>query len=111
MGSYLPNTRQEQQEMLREAGYESFDALFAHIPEEVKVKELNLPSGLSEMEVISEMEEIAQKNKIFRHIFRGAGAYDHYIPAIVGSVVNKEEFVTAYTPYQAEISLFLNTRL
>lgn len=104
MGSYLPNTRQEQQEMLRETGYESFDALFAHIPEEVKVKELNLPSGLSEMEVISEMEEIAQKNKIFRHIFRGAGAYDHYIPAIVGSVVNKEEFVTAYTPYQAEIS-------
>lgn len=104
MGSYLPNTRQEQQEMLREAGYESFDALFAHIPEEVKVKELNLPSGLSEMEVISEMEEIAHKNKIFRHIFRGAGAYDHYIPAIVGSVVNKEEFVTAYTPYQAEIS-------
>lgn len=104
MGSYLPNTWQEQQEMLSEAGYESFDALFAHIPEEVKVKELNLPSGLSEMEVISEMEEIAQKNKIFRHIFRGAGAYDHYIPAIVGSVVNKEEFVTAYTPYQAEIS-------
>ena len=104
MGSYLPNTRQEQQEMLREAGYESFDALFAHIPEEVKVKELNLPSGLSEMEVLSEMEDIAQKNKIFRHIFRGAGAYDHYIPAIVGSVVNKEEFVTAYTPYQAEIS-------
>lgn len=104
MGSYLPNTRQEQQEMLSEVGYESFDALFAHIPEEVKVKELNIPSGLSEMEVISEMEEIAQKNKIFRHIFRGAGAYDHYIPAIVGSVVNKEEFVTAYTPYQAEIS-------
>ena len=104
MGSYLPNTRQEQQEMLREAGYENFDALFAHIPEEVKVKELKLPSGLSEMEVISEMEEIAQKNRIFRHIFRGAGAYDHYIPAIVGSVVNKEEFVTAYTPYQAEIS-------
>lgn len=104
MGSYLPNTWQEQQEMLSEAGYESFDALFAHIPEEVKVKELNIPSGLSEMEVISEMEEIAQKNKIFRHIFRGAGAYDHYIPAIVGSVVNKEEFVTAYTPYQAEIS-------
>lgn len=104
MGSYLPNTRQEQQEMLGEAGYESFDALFAHIPEEVKVKELKLLSGLSEMEVISEMEEIAQKNRIFRHIFRGAGAYDHYIPAIVGSVVNKEEFVTAYTPYQAEIS-------
>lgn len=104
MGSYLPNTKQEQQEMLKAAGYESFDELFANIPEEVKLKTLNLPDGFSEMEAISEMETIAEKNKIFRHIFRGAGAYNHYIPAIVGSVVNKEEFVTAYTPYQAEIS-------
>lgn len=104
MGAYLPNTKQEQREMLQAAGYDSFDALFAHIPDEVKVKELNLPSGLSEMEVLAQMEETAGKNHVFRHIFRGAGAYDHYIPAIVGSVVNKEEFVTAYTPYQAEIS-------
>ena len=50
------------------------------------------------------MEELAGKNKVFRHIFRGAGAYNHYIPAIVDSVASKEEFVTAYTPYQAEIS-------
>lgn len=104
MGSYLPNTKQEQQEMLKEIGFDSFDALFAHIPNEVKLKELNLPSGMSEMEAISEMETIAEKNKVFKHIFRGAGAYNHYIPSIVGSVVNKEEFVTAYTPYQAEIS-------
>lgn len=104
MGSYLPNTKQEQQEMLNAVGFDSFDELFAHIPEEVKLKELNLPSGRSEMEAIDEMETIAGKNKIFKHIFRGAGAYNHYIPAIVGSVVNKEEFVTAYTPYQAEIS-------
>ncbi len=104
MGSYLPNTKQEQQEMLREIGFESFDALFAHIPEEVKLKTLKLPSGVSEMEAIDEMETVAGKNRVFRHIFRGAGAYNHYIPAIVGSVVNKEEFVTAYTPYQAEIS-------
>ncbi len=104
MGSYLPNTKQEQQEMLKEIGFDSFDALFAHIPEEVKLKTLNLPSGVSEMEAIGAMETIAEKNRVFRHIFRGAGAYNHYIPAVVGSVVNKEEFVTAYTPYQAEIS-------
>lgn len=90
--------------MLREIGYDSFDALFAHIPEEAKVKSLNLPSGLSEMEAIEEMDRLAGKNIVFKHIFRGAGAYNHYIPAIVQSVVSKEEFVTAYTPYQAEIS-------
>ena len=50
------------------------------------------------------MEDIAGKNVVFRHIFRGAGAYNHYIPAIVSNVTSKEEFVTAYTPYQAEIS-------
>ena len=104
MGSFLPNTKEEQQNMLREIGYDSFDALFAHIPEEAKVKSLNLPSGLSEMEAMEEMDRLAGKNIVFKHIFRGAGAYNHYIPAIVQSVVSKEEFVTAYTPYQAEIS-------
>lgn len=104
MGSYLPNSKQEQQEMLKQIGFEDFDQLFAHIPEAVKLKELKIPSGISEMEVSEKMETLAEKNKVFRHIFRGAGAYDHYIPAIVNSVVTKEEFVTAYTPYQAEIS-------
>ena len=104
MGSFLPNTKEEQQNMLQEIGYDSFDALFAHIPEEAKVKSLNLPSGLSEMEAMDEMDRLAGKNIVFKHIFRGAGAYNHYIPAIVQSVVSKEEFVTAYTPYQAEIS-------
>ncbi len=104
MGSYLGNTAEVQKEMLKEIGFDSFDALFSNIPDEVKVKELNLPSGLSEMEALGKMEEIADKNTVFKHIFRGAGAYNHYIPAIVGSVVNKEEFLTAYTPYQAEIS-------
>lgn len=104
MGSFLPNTAQEQQEMLEEIGFHSFEELFSHIPDQVKLKELNLPEGLSEMQAFDRMEELAQKNKQFRHIFRGAGAYDHYIPAIVGSVIGKEQFVTAYTPYQAEIS-------
>ncbi len=104
MGSYLSNTPEEQARMLHDIGYDSFDALFSHIPEEVRIQDLNLPKGLSEMEALEQMEEIADKNVRFHHIFRGAGAYNHYIPAIVKSVTSKEEFVTAYTPYQAEIS-------
>ena len=91
--------------MLREIGYASFEEMFSHIPDEVMLKEgVNIPSGLSEQAVKARMEDIAGKNVVFRHIFRGAGAYNHYIPAIVSNVTSKEEFVTAYTPYQAEIS-------
>ncbi len=105
MGSYVPNTRAEQEVMLKEAGYTGFDDMFSCIPDEVKLnRPLDLPEGLSELEVARKMEETSAKNKVFKSIFRGAGAYDHYIPAIVKSVTSKEEFLTAYTPYQAEIS-------
>ena len=105
MGSYVPSTAQERQEMLGSIGLCSIDELFSHIPDSLKLKgELNLPSGKSELEVCRTMEHIAAQNIVFDSIFRGAGAYDHYIPAIVKSVTGKEEFVTAYTPYQAEIS-------
>ena len=91
--------------MLESIGLSSIDQLFSHIPDELKLKgELNLPSGMSELEVSSAMKKIAAKNVVFGSIFRGAGAYDHYIPSIVKSVTGKEEFLTAYTPYQAEIS-------
>lgn len=105
MGSYVPSTLQERQEMLESIGLSSIDQLFSHIPDALKLKgELNLPSGMSELEVSSAMKKIAAKNVVFGSIFRGAGAYDHYIPSIVKSVTGKEEFLTAYTPYQAEIS-------
>ena len=105
MGSYVPSTAQERQEMLASIGLCSINELFSHIPDSLKLKgELNLPSGKSELEVCRTMEHIAAQNIVFDSIFRGAGAYDHYIPAIVKSVTGKEEFVTAYTPYQAEIS-------
>lgn len=105
MGNFLSNTAGQQEEMLKEAGYGSFDELFAGIPKEVYLKDgLHLPSGLSEMEAGEKLEDMAEKNKVFRHIFRGAGAYHHYIPAIVKNVTAKEDFLTAYTPYQAEIS-------
>ena len=91
--------------MLNEIGYKDFDDLFKVIPDAAKVKgELNLPEGLSEIEVARKVEGLAAKNVIFRSIFRGAGSYNHYVQSAVDAIANKEEFVTAYTPYQAEIS-------
>lgn len=105
MGGYISNTGAQQEEMLKEAGYDSFGALFSVVPKEVYLKDgVSIPSGLSELEASMKMEEMAAKNRVFRHIFRGAGSYHHYIPAIVKSVTTKEDFLTAYTPYQAEIS-------
>lgn len=105
MGSYIPNTGKEQLEMLQSMGYSSMDDLFSAIPDEMKLKDgLNLPEGKSELEVSRIMKGIAAKNKVFSSIFRGAGAYNHYIPAVVGSVLSNESVQTAYTPYQAEIS-------
>lgn len=105
MGSYIPNTEAEQLQMLKEAGFESFEDMLSVIPSEVMLgRELNIPEGKSELEVSREMKKIAAKNKVYDTVFRGAGAYKHYVPAVVTTIVNKEEFVTAYTPYQAEIS-------
>ena len=105
MGTYIPNTKEEQLKMLNEIGYADFDDLFKVIPEAAKFKgELNLPKGKSEIEVARIMEELAEDNVVFDSIFRGAGAYNHYVPATVEAIANKEEFLTAYTPYQAEIS-------
>ncbi len=104
MGSYIPATAEERQAMLAYLGLGSTDDLFAAVPESVRVRSLDLPEGMSEMEVSRRMRGMADKNVRFRSVFRGAGAYRHYIPAVVKTVTSREEFVTAYTPYQAEIS-------
>lgn len=105
MGTFIPNTKEEQQEMLHEIGCRDWDDLFRDIPQEARIKGgLNLPDGKSEMEVSRIMEKTAEKNTVFPTIFRGAGAYNHYVPAAVNAITGKEEFLTAYTPYQAEIS-------
>ncbi len=105
MGSYVPSTQKERAIMLEAIGCSSMEDLFSQIPDQVKLKEtLNIPEGLSELEVRKKMEEIAQKNLVFKTIYRGAGAYNHYIPSVVKHITSKEEFVTAYTPYQAEMS-------
>ena len=105
MGTFVPNTSAQQLELLREIGMERLEDLYAPVPDEVKLKDpLGIPAGMSEMEVLREMSGIADKNVIYRSVFRGAGAYRHYIPAIVDSVLSNETLQTAYTPYQAEIS-------
>lgn len=104
MGSFVPSTAGEREEMLKTIGLSSMEELYTDVPAQVRLQELPLAAGKAEMTVVSEMEALAEKNKVFKTIFRGAGAYDHYIPAIVKSVTSKEEFVTAYTPYQAEVS-------
>lgn len=105
MGSYIPSTMEERQEMLSIIGCKTLDEMYKVIPESVKVNgKLDLPCGLSEMVVLKEMSNLSLKNKIFKDIFRGAGAYNHYIPSIVKFITSKEEFVTSYTPYQAELS-------
>lgn len=104
MGGYIPSTPEQRREMLNFLGLSSIDDLFAEIPAAVRAGELKLPAGQGELGVRRQMEALAAKNTVFPTIFRGAGAYRHYIPSIVKSVISKETLITTYTPYQAEMS-------
>ena len=105
MGSYIPSTPAERLEMLKAIGLNDFKDLYRDVPASMYLdKPLNIPEGMSELEVSRVMSEMAEKNTMFKTILRGAGAYDHYIPSIVKYIPAKEEFLTAYTPYQAEMS-------
>ena len=104
MGRYIPETKAQQEEMLKQIGARSLDDLYNMVPEKARLNDLHIPEGKSEMEVYEELSDIADKNTVFKSVFRGAGVYRRYIPAIVKTITSKEEFLTAYTPYQAEIS-------
>lgn len=104
MGSFVPAAPHDVQDMLDAAGYGSIRDLYAAVPDSVWRDTVDLPAGKSEMEVAAEIQGMAAKNTRFASCFRGAGAYRHFIPAAVRAITAKEEFVTAYTPYQAEIS-------
>lgn len=104
LGKYVPATTAEQEAMLATMGMASIEELYINVPEALRIKELKIPEAKSEFEVRSVMTNLAAKNKVFPTIFRGAGAYHHYIPSLVKQIASKEEFLTAYTPYQAEIS-------
>lgn len=105
MGSYVPSTQEQRQEMLQAIGLKAFKDLYKDVPESMYLdRPLDLPEGQSELEVSRALNAMARKNKVYDAILRGAGAYDHYIPSIVKYIPAKEEFLTAYTPYQAEMS-------
>lgn len=105
MGSYLPSTAGERQEMLKTIDLEHLQDLYRDVPGSVLLaNSVDIPEGQPEMVVRSKMEAMAARNTVFPTVLRGAGSYDHYIPAIVSTVTSKEEFLTTYTPYQAEIS-------
>ncbi len=105
MGHYIPSTEAEQQQMLRSIGLSDFKQLYKDVPEEMYLENgPDLPKGMSELETSRAVRQMANENTVFSTVLRGAGAYDHYIPSIVKYIPAKEEFLTAYTPYQAEMS-------
>ena len=106
MASYIPSTKEERLEMLKVVGLNDYRDLYKDVPAEMLLNDgdLNIPEGMSELEVGRAVSAMAAKNHVFPVVLRGAGAYDHYIPSIVKYIPAKEEFLTAYTPYQAEMS-------
>ena len=103
---YIPNTEGDRQEILRFLGIGSVGELFADIPNELRDPPLDLPTPLSELELRREMDSLAGRDRHLGQMacFLGAGAYHHFSPSIVRSVISRGEFLTAYTPYQAEVS-------
>ena len=105
MGSYVPSTQAQREQMLRAVGLENVMDLYRDVPEQMLLREpLRIPDGMSELEAARAVSAMAAENRTYATILRGAGAYDHYIPSIVKYIPAKEEFLTAYTPYQAEMS-------
>jgi len=104
--NYSPLTDADRQDMFSAIGVKSFDDLIANIPLTLRGRGLNLPQGLSEFELRGYFEKILSSGRTAGDFnsFLGAGSYDHYIPAVVPQIVGRGEFVTAYTPYQAEAS-------
>jgi len=103
--SYISLTNADREEMLAAIGVASIDELFRDIPAAMRFgRELDVPPALAEAELTRHLEELAAKNILDDISFLGAGMYDHYVPAVVDAVLQRGEFLTAYTPYQPELS-------
>ncbi len=102
---YCPHTTDDIAQMQAAIGITSIDELFADIPEKFRLQKMpDVPSALSEQETVALMQSIGKRNQLPHLTLTGAGAYAHFIPAVVSHLVGRAEFYTAYTPYQAEIS-------
>jgi len=102
---YIPNTDDDRRIMFQKIGVTGIEELLKPVPQNLRLRTpLKLPEPLSEMELLREMENTARKNKSDLIIFAGGGVYDHFIPSAMATILSRPEFVTAYTPYQAEVS-------
>lgn len=104
--SYIPHTDAERQQMLAAIGVATIEDLFEAVPSSHRFPKLDLPEPQAEMDVLAEMQAFAEANDHAGDyaVFRGAGAYHHYIPSVVNHILLRGEFYTAYTPYQPEMS-------
>ena len=104
MYKYFPHTEDDLQAMMEKAGVKTLDDLYAQIPESIRFRgEYQIPSEMSEMEVRDAFEKLGSQNQQLT-CFAGYGVYDHYTPSVIPSLLQRSEFLTSYTPYQAEIS-------
>jgi len=103
---FIPNTEADRKAMLGVIGAASVTELFDDLPADKRYPKLDLPNGISELEVLREIESLAAKNLVASNSawFLGAGAYNHFIPAAVPALATRGEFLSAYTPYQPEVS-------
>lgn len=104
MSDYLSTTPEQKEEMLSVVGVNSTSELYKDVPEVLRKRKVVLADGKSQQEVYDIFAEFASRNKVYDSVFLGAGSYNHYIPSVVKSITSREEFVTSYTPYQAEMS-------
>lgn len=104
--SYVPHTAHEREEMLARVGVASVGELFEVVPEDVRYPKVSLPEPLTEAELMAELRAMAERNADLHRTpcFVGAGAYHRFVPSVVGQIISRSEFLTAYTPYQPEIS-------
>lgn len=101
---FIPHTDSDIRKMLDKIGVASIDDLYADVPQEVIFREeYDIPSAMSEIELRRHFEELGKKNDLLT-VFAGGGSYDHYSPSVIGHLLGRSEFYTAYTPYQPEIS-------
>ena len=104
MFKYFPHTEADLQAMLDKVGAKSLDDLYAEVPEAIRFRgDYQLPSEMSELEVRQLFDQLGSQNRVLT-CFAGAGVYDHYTPSIIPNLLQRSEFLTSYTPYQAEIS-------
>jgi len=103
---FVPHTVEDREAMLQAIGVKRMEDLFQDVPAQYRFPQLDLPPALTEMEALQELREIASVNETTQDLvcFLGAGAYNHYVPAAVDSILRRGEFYTAYTPYQPEVS-------